>query len=222
MRNPRATGIGPTPGLLALHIMMLVALPGCPPPADRVSDLLTQIKETQQRNRELERQLGSGAARITNLEKQVDNLLAQEGTRPLTFDIEHLQILSMSSGTNLDDKPGDDAVTVYLRPVDADGDTLKRGGRIKVELYDLTEPGRPRSLGVTTIDDPAKIREMWYGKLWTDYYKVIAEIPADANLAPGQEIDVKVWFTDFSTGREFNARKTIKINLVSPDEHAGG
>ena len=129
--------------------------------------------------------------------------------------------LDITSGTNLDQKPGDDAVSVYVRPVDRDDHVLKRGGRIKVELLDLTEPGQPRSLVVTTIDDPEKLRGIWYGKFWTDYFKVIAEFPAEAELSPGQEIDVKVWFTDFSTGREFTARKTIKINLVSPDERSG-
>lgn len=206
---------------LALFVMIVVALPGCPPPADRVSDLLIQMKDSERRNRELERHMGAREARIAKLEKQVDNLLARDGARPLTFDIEHVRILDITSGTNLDGQPGDDAVAVYVRPVDRDGDALKRGGRIKVELYDLSQPGQPRSLGVTTIDDPVKLRGIWYGKLWTDYFKVIAKLPTGAGLLPGQEIDVKVWFTDFGTGREFNARKTIKINLVSPDERGG-
>src|SRR4030095_16314710 len=41
---------------------------------------------------------------------------------------EKLQIDSLTGGENYDAQPGDDGVTVYLKPIDRDGDVIKVAG----------------------------------------------------------------------------------------------
>lgn len=134
------------------------------------------------------------------------------------FDIDRIEILGITSGTDLDGDLVDDAATVYFRPLDRVGDVVKRGGEITIKLFDHAFPGGSRQVGYLHVSDSDQIRRCWYGKFWTNHYKVVVPFAPGADLRAGQEVDIYVRFLDLSTGRPFTARKVIKVDVVNPDE----
>ncbi len=185
---------------------------------DRFPDLLQERNELEVEIGQLEDRLAGRDAKIASLEAQLQNLRDRGVLPPApVFGIDHLEILDVTSGTNTDGVPGDDAVTVYLRPVDKDGDVLKRAGKISIKLLDNTPIAAPVVLGTWVDDDHERIRKLWYGKFWTNHYKIDVPFFLHVELRPGQEVDVHVTFIDFATGRPFTGRKMVKINVVDPD-----
>ncbi len=130
-------------------------------------------------------------------------------------------LLHTTGGADLDGVPGDDAVTVYFRPMDRDGHVLKRGGEIKVKLLDNSTPGDPRVLGLAVVNAVNELRRSWYGRFWTNHFKVVVPFAPDVSLRPNQEVDIHLSFEDFGTGESFTARTAIKVNILKPDEELG-
>jgi len=95
-------------------------------------------------------------------------------------------------------------VAVYFRLLDREGDVVKRGGEIRIKLLlDNRAVGAPKLLNQTVINDPEQLREAWYGKLWTNHYKVVVPFAPDVSIRPGQEVGIHVTFVDFATGVEY-------------------
>ena len=188
-------------------------LAGCgPSEAEKFRSLTIQINQLKIEKADLQRLLAERESAITQLQEQAENLRrAGSGAGAPVFEVDHVEILKISSGVDRDAVPGDDAVAVYFRPVDRDGDVLKRGGRITVKLFVLRAQGPSSEVGSVRIDDPGRVREIWYGKFWTNHYKVLVPLSAGAKLEPGQAVDVFVSFVEAVTGREFTARHTISV-----------
>lgn len=193
---------------------------GCAPTEqEKFRELQQQLNTMAIERIDLESRLAKRDATIQSLQQQLANLRARGQAPPVPlFEIDRVEILDISGGTDLDGKLGDDAVTVYFRPVDGDGDVLKRGGEITIKLLDHTPAGQTRQVGYVHITDSDEIRRCWYGKFWTRHYKIVVPIARGADLKPGQEIDIYLVFVDFATGRPYPGRKVIRMNLVNADE----
>lgn len=166
----------------------------------------------------LEERLQDRDLKIARLQSQLKNLRDQGLLQPEPlFSVERIVILGITGGVDTDGTGGDDAVAVYFRPVDRDGDVLKRAGQIVVRLLDLSSALEPRLVGHRVDNSSERIRESWYGKFWTNHYKIVVPFHPDEKLRPGQEIDVHVSFLELATGREFTARKVIKVSVPNPE-----
>lgn len=161
----------------------------------------------------LKRNLEGRRQRIAGLERQVRNLRRFDAERPAQlFAPVKIEIVGRSGGANYDDIPGDDGVTVYIRPLDADGHVVKVPGELKVQLLDNTQLGRPRVLGYCVFNDPRELRKMWYGRFGTNHYT------AKCRFAPGQSppvdgrVMVSVEFTDFMTGKTLTAHRDVEVS----------
>ncbi len=197
---------------------MAALLPGCgPTDGERFQDLTKQINRLKVEKIELEEQITGRDGEIAALESQLQNLRT-DGLAPPEpmFQINEIEILDITSGTNTDGAPGDDAVSVYFRPIDRDGDALKRGGAIRIKLLDNDNADRPTLLGLRVDSDPEQIRKAWHGQFWTDYYKIDVPFTPNAKLRPGQEVDVHLTFLDRATGRKHTALKAVTINRRRP------
>ncbi len=194
--------------------VLVVLLAGCTPDAASIQ-IQEENRRLQIRAIELEELLAVRDARVADVERRMENLSA-EGGGPLrqVFKLDGIEILDFTGGVNLDGEPGDDGVSVYFQPVDRDGDVLKRGGEIHVKLLDNSAIGSPRVLGEAVINDPEQIRRVWYGKFWTNHFKVTVPFHPNAGVAPGQEVDVYVSFLDRATGRDFTARTAVRVRGV--------
>lgn len=163
----------------------------------------------------IERRLAQRDATIAKNQRRIDDLMTFGPDRPADlFAPVRVEIASRSGGTNFDGKPGDDGVTVYLRPIDADGDVVKVPGRITVLLTDTTNLGAPRTLGTYVFSDTQQIRRMWHSRFGTQHYTL--RCPFAEGIVPykGRRVTVTAEFVDFLTGKTLRATKEVRISPI--------
>lgn len=177
-------------------------------------------------NAEYERQL---SALRTENSQQAEQLLAQKAAlddcqrrltvaRGLTkedlkllFYPETLVIDSLSGGADYDGKPGDDGVTVYLKPIDRTGDVLKVAGDISVQLYDLAADPGQNLIGEYKVGVD-QCGELWNGKLLTYHYAIRCPFPR--GRPQHSEITIRVTFVDYITQRVLTAQRVCTVRLA--------
>jgi hypothetical protein len=191
--------------------MLLAGITGCPPrpPDPLISELQQRVDALGLENDRLAGELADTKAALKAAE---DRIRALQGlpAKPFLFTVDRIELEGLTGGADYDGKPGDDGVTVHIRPRDEDGDILKTAGRIEVQLFDLTRPGAPVELARCVVDDPATLRKSWFGKFMTNHYTV--QCAWDAGKAPKHdEVLVRVTFTDFLTGKTLVESKTVQI-----------
>ncbi len=185
--------------------------------AEKFRALHQELNAVKLANIELENRLAERDTTIESLRTQLANLRAS-GNVPLEplFEVDRIEILDLTSGVDTDGAIGDDAVAVYFRPVDRDGHVLKRGGEITIRLFDHVSTDVSRQVGEVQLRDAEAIRQAWYGRFWTNHYKVVVPFAPGSDLKPGQELDVLVEFVDAMTGRPFRARQVIRLDMANP------
>ncbi len=203
------------PIIMAVTASCVLTGIGCTPPPDEGLKTLHQRSDALQvENDRLERELLKRDGKIGDLIAQVEQLQALGPDRlAKLFVVDHIQLVSRTGGGDFDGVPGDDGVTVYLRPVDADGHVLKAAGEIIVELLDTSVPGDPVSLGRYIYNDPEQLRKLWYGGFLTDHYTIKCAWSPDVGLPRTREVLIKATFYDFITGQRFAASKLIEVAL---------
>ena len=175
------------------------------------SDALRRDKER------LERTVAQRDETNASLQKQVGNLKGFPPDRPVDmFAPVKLEIASLSGGADYDGKPGDDGITVYLRPRDADGDVVKVPGRMKIQLVDNTDLGSPRVLGVCVFDDLNEVRKTWHGKFGTQHFTLKCPFRAGMELPKSRRILVSAEFIDLLTGATLTAGKEVEFSYPQP------
>ncbi|MCP4247486.1 MAG: hypothetical protein GY778_10600 [bacterium] len=185
------------------------------PPDPKLTVLHQQIDELTQVNRRLEGELLVRDGEIAQFEQQIETLQALGPDRlDGLFVVQRIELASLTGGADYDGVPGDDGVTVFLRPLDADGHVLKAAGEIIVDLLDTTVPGEPKSLARYVTNEPAELRKLWHGGFMTDHYTIRCPWAPATALPASREVDVKVTFYDFLTGRRFTAMESVKIEVA--------
>jgi hypothetical protein len=125
------------------------------------------------------------------------------------FTVHGLQFGRLTGGAKLhSDKPGDDAVKVYLTPTDGTGQPLKAAGAIVVEVFDLAAPGDNRVGRWAFSVDQA--RELWNSSFLENGYVLTCpweKPPGHPNLT------IMVEFTDELTLAAFEGQSEVKVNL---------
>ena len=196
-------------------LLLLLASAGCEPAGDkRLRTLQQKADALEVENDRLQRQLLEGDATLDDCRTQVEVLQAL-GPRRLEklFVVDRIELASRTGGADYDDVPGDDGITVYLRPLDADGHVLKAAGEITIELLDTNRPGQPRSLGLYVHNDPEQLRKLWYGAFLTNHYTIKCPWQPDVGPPTNREVTVKATFYDFVTGKRFTATKVVDVAL---------
>lgn len=129
-----------------------------------------------------------------------------------------LEIASLSGGADYDGIPGDDGVTVHLRPKDADGQVVKVPGRITVQLLDNTDMDAPRVVAHCKYEDPEQLRRLWMGIFGTNHYTLRCPFEKGKSLPETGRLLIGVSFVDFLTGRTLTTSKEVSFSLP----HVGG
>ncbi len=130
------------------------------------------------------------------------------------FTVKRLKLGKLTGGADYDGEPGDDGITVYLTPLDRDGDPVKAAGEIEVFLYDLTVPGQPRELGHYVVNEPPRLSKAWYAKWWTNHYTIKCEWPPGVEPPPSREVQVRATFLDWLTGEKFVATQMVNVDWL--------
>lgn len=202
-------------GLLTAAVATVV-LPACQSPGQRAEKI--KIIDTLRREvARLERAVADRDGSIAGLKQQIETLNAFEADRPADlFAPVKVEIASLSGGADYDGKPGDDGVTVYLRPIDADGAAVKVPGRIKIQLLDTSMHGSPKVLGLCEFDDPDKLRRAWHSRFGTQHYTIKCPFSAAAEIPASRKVTVHAEFVDFLTGTTHTAVKEVGVSFPNP------
>jgi hypothetical protein len=202
--------------LIGLLFPLLLAPAGCMSGAER--GRILRDNEGLRRDKErLERTVAERDATIASLQQQTVTLKGFGPDRPADlFAPVKLEIASLSGGADYDGKPGDDGITVYLRPRDADGDVVKVPGRMKVQLVDNTDLGSPRVLGVFTFDDFNEVRKTWHGKFGTQHFTIKCPFPPGVELPKSRRVLVSAEFLDLLSGATLTASKDVAFSVPEP------
>ena len=195
--------------VLAAASMLL--LPACISPGEWAR--MVQENELVHRDkRRLERTVAQRDGTIARLHQQIQHLQGFGPDQPATlFAPIRLEIASLSGGADYDGKPGDDGVTVHLRPRDADGDVVKSPGRITIQLLDHTNRSTPRVLGACVFDEPDELRKRWHGRFGTQHYTLKCPFQAGVELPASRKVVVNAELVDYLTGRTLTAVKEVAI-----------
>lgn len=136
---------------------------------------------------------------------------AASGSRPDKYYAPiDLVIDSLTGGTDFDNQVGDDGVSVYLRPVDREGDALKVAGDVRIELLDLASTPGSRVVGRYEIS-PDELSGMWVGKLLTNQF--IIPLKWQSGPPENPELTVRVQFYDFLSREVLSAQTTCYVEI---------
>ncbi len=182
-------------------------------------ELAGLVKENDSLRREvsrLERTMADRDGSAAALRQQIEDLKGFRTDRPADlFAPVSIEIVSRSGGADYDGKPGDDGVTVYLRPRDADGDAVKAPGLIRIQVLDNTDLEEPRLIGVYTFDGPDELREAWHGKFGTQHYTLKCPFMPDVDLPTSRKLLVSAAFVDFLTGATLTTSREVTFAKAS-------
>lgn len=184
---------------------LLLGFGSCAAPS--TARLEREIATLRDQLAEKDNQLSAQRLMIDELNRRLATAraISEEDLKKLYYP-EKLVIDSLSGGVDTDGKPGDDAIEVYLKPVDRDGDTLKVVGDIHVELFDLAADGKK----VGEVKIPAdEVGKLWYGKLLTYHYTV--RVPWLEGPPAHSEITVRATFVDYLTQRAVSAQSAVSF-----------
>ncbi len=192
--------------------IFFMACSGCQSP-NAWAELMQRNDELSRDKRRIQRTLAQRDGTIAALKGQINTLKTFDPDRPADLFVpKTIEIASRSGGANYDDLPGDDGITVYLRPRDADGDVVKVPGRIEIQLLDNSVLSTPRVIGVYTFDDPAVIRKAWHGKFATNHYSLRCSFPRQAKLPASGRLLVSAAFVEFLTGTTLTQTKEVTFS----------
>jgi hypothetical protein len=197
---------------IASPLVWLGLLPSAGCQSQTELELQRQVDDLTEQATERDHQLIAQRITIEQLHKQLDQArgLTAEDLEKIFYP-ERIEIASLSGGDDYDGKPGDDGVTVYLKPIDRDGDAVKVAGDIRIQLYDLANPPDQNLIGVYSIPVD-QVSGLWYGKLATYHYTV--RCPWKNGPPQHDEITIRVTFVDYLTQRTITAQTVCKVKLA--------
>lgn len=176
-------------------------------------DLRRQVGKLSDQIAEKNRLIDSQQSAIRKLNQQLQQArgLTDDDLKHIFYP-EKIEIDDLSGGDDYDGKPGDDGVTVYLRPIDRDDDAVKVAGDIRIELYDLQNPSGQKLIGeyVFPLDE---VSRLWYGKLSTYHYTL--RCPWKNGPPKHPEITIRATFVDFLTQRVITKQVVRTVKLPS-------
>jgi hypothetical protein len=189
----------------------ILAMGGCAPDATipirrDLIEAQDQLKRAKDEDLALQEQLRQRDEQVRTLQalgtgKRMESL----------FTVKRVQIGSYSSGVNLDEKPGDDGVKVFVEPVDSSGSTIKAAGDVTIQLYDLAAPPGENLLQ-TFHYGPDEIAAKWTNGFLTQFF--LFECVWDKDHAPKHDqVTIRVIFVDYLTGNTFTDQKAVHVAL---------
>jgi hypothetical protein len=195
-------------GWLTLAALGLAAGGCASAPQVELRHEITQLQDTV---RQRDNQIVAQKASIEELHQQLATArgISEDDLKRLFYPQE-LVIDRLTGGVNLDNKPGDDGVTLYLRPIDQYGDVIKVPGDVTIQIYDLAAAPAHNLVGEyhVTVD---QIGKLWYGKLMTGHYTI--KCPWPKGPPEHNELTVRVVFVDYLTKRVVAAQAVVKVQL---------
>jgi hypothetical protein len=160
------------------------------------AQLQEQIEQCETQNRQLGRQVETLAG------------LPEDVRLESLYSLKSVKIGRYSGFYDKDKDGKNEKLIVYIRPIDEEGDEVKAGGTVDVQLWDLNKADNEALLGEWRVQ-PDELKEVWYATLVTINYRLMFDI-ADKVDNFEHIMTVKVTFTDYLTGKVFKVQRIIK------------
>ena len=188
----------------------LYFLTGCESNTNPKNPLNRQVETLTQDKREMMRQIKQLESENKDLQKQVNTL--HDFTDDVSFkDLYEVKSIKITKYTNLYDKDKDgkkETLTVYIQPIDQDGDIIKAAGDVHVRLLDLDKDRDPVVLGRWNIT-PGQLKKLWLNAFTKTHYRLTFDV-SDKVPDADKPLTVMVTFNDYLTGKTFEQQKLIK------------
>lgn len=176
-------------------------------------DLRVEIARLNTTLAEKDRELEAKSATITELQTRVAAAAGLDEKRlSYLFVPDRIELDTLTGGLDEDGKPGDEAVVVYVKPIDQFGDALKAAGELRVQLFDLANPPEQSLVGEMRMSVD-KAAEFWYGKFLTSHYTL--KCPWKNGFPAHAEITVRVTFVNLFPPRVLTAQTVATVKLPS-------
>jgi len=198
------------PAWAILAGLLAVVGAGCGQPNRVNIELRKQNQALTSRIEDLNRRHEADQATLRGMEPNATTrpMLTQDRLASM-FTTHGLSFGRLTGGADLDpNRPGDEALKVYIVPVDQQGDVLKAAGSFIIELFDLEQADQPL-LGKWEFSTEQAAKN-WYGQ--SLLYQYILTCPWQ-HVPVHQKLLVRVTFTDELTGRVFVDKRDVTINL---------
>ncbi|NIA07832.1 MAG: hypothetical protein GWP14_09420 [Actinobacteria bacterium] len=195
--------------LLALGgSVLLVVFVGCANKGAQLTEAQRQNLELRQQLRQSQQTIETQQDTIRRQAEQIDNLSELGPERlDVLFKVQRIKLGRYSGGTNLDEKPGDDGIRVYITPQDEAGRTVTAAGSIEVNVFDLAKTSEPLLMSYSF--SPEQARQYWQAGGLANHYNITC--PWKDTLPSSNEITIRVKFIDYLTGQSFTATKQCRI-----------
>ena len=176
-----------------------------------VARLVEQNTQLREHVRKLEITVSAQDNKIAQLEQAVGSF-QQLGDRRIgeLYHVSSIEITSLSGGSNFDDEPGDDGVTLYVKLYDQNGHVFKAAGTLAINLYDLSDPDKPNLISHAEYD-LEQTKELWFGRLLTYHYRIQCRWQ-DQNRPKGKRLLAIVTFLDYLSGTALQTQQEIEID----------
>jgi hypothetical protein len=191
-------------------VVSTAALAGCGSPSKSnialrkknaaLRDEVASLKAARESDLSAIRRLESNATTVPVLpHDRVDKLFTTHG----------LRLGKLTGGWDADvSKPGDEGIQVFTVPTDQAGDEIKATGTFVIDAFDLSKGGEVR-LGHWEFPTEEASKK-WLGNALQ--YGFVFEVPWQT-IPTGDEVTIRVTFTDELTGRVFTAQRAVKVIL---------
>ncbi len=192
-----------------LSSIVLLFIAGCQNEQQRAS-LLQQVEQLTREKAQLQEQVEQATAENQRLKGQVQVLsgLPQEVRLENTRQLKSLKIGRFTGFYDKDKDGKKEKLIVYIEPMDEEGDKIKAGGSVDVQLWDLNKSQDGALLGQWHVT-PDELRKAWFDTLLSTNYRCVLDITGKVEDFT-KPLTVKVTFTDYLTGRTFTDQRAIK------------
>lgn len=193
----------------ALLIACVVAV-GC---NSQQADLAQRLRKLDAENVRLTRRVNQTNQRVAALEKQLQTLQGFPPERMAHFVTAAQAKIGRFTGPFDSDNDGiDDGIKVYLKLRDRHGDTIKAGGQVDIEFWDLAASQDQRLLGTWQFA-MANLSAHWLAGMMADHYRF--ELTWPGGRPPRNlYITVKLRFADAITGAVFESQKAVEVAIA--------
>lgn len=203
------------PSLLIAAVSVLAA--GCDfgdlrPLRRRNADLARQLDVARKEAREAD-DIARGLQTVVLDQRKQIRTLQRLGPKRLEklFHVKTVKVGQYTAPADFDGQPGDDGIKVYMRPLDANGDTIKAAGEVRIRLFDLAAAPKDTLIGEHRWPIEQVARAFSGGFL---AYHFTFKCPWKARPRHA-DVTVRLEFIEYLTGKTFWAQKLVKVRPVA-------